>query len=235
MEKAAKVPVGADIVESVIVHSDVGHVGGHTAERSLSADLEHRFIAGGVVLEDGGAVDESFSPLGPTPGCVFTFNSENRSAVRLLPAFLEGEDFRGGGLENFLAAASRLFGVRVVSFLIIKSESAQVESSVEVDDIAGAEGEVSSADGFGGETDIFGFSPTFLRDEAFADEFVVFILHTGCHVSRHHTGAKLDDLNAVGGESGGPELCSHGEAGLGDTVFTAVNGGGIGGDRGYED
>ena len=60
--------------------------------------------------------------------------------------------------KTFLAEASRLFGVRVVSFLIIKSESAQVESSVEVDDVAGAEGEVSSADGFGGEANIFRFS-----------------------------------------------------------------------------
>ena len=66
--------------------------------------------------------------------------------------------------KTFLATASRLFGVRVVSFLIIKSEPAQVESAVEVDDISGAEGEISSANGFGGEADIFGFSPAFLWD-----------------------------------------------------------------------
>ena len=80
-EKSAQVSVGADIVEAVIVHPDMGHVGGHTAERSLAADLEHRFIAGGIVLEDGGAVDETFGPLGPTPGGVFAFNGEDRGAV----------------------------------------------------------------------------------------------------------------------------------------------------------
>ena len=122
-----------------------------------------------------------------------------------------------------------------MSFLIIKSESAQVESSVEVDDIASAEGEVSAADSFGGEADIFGFSPAFLWDEAFADQFVVLILHAGRHIGRHDAGAKFDDLNAVGGESGGPELGGHGEAGLGDTVFATVDGGGVGGDRGDED
>ena len=109
MEKAAQVSVGADIVKAVIVHPDVGDVGGHAAKCSLSTDLEHRFIASGVVLEDGRAVDETFGPLGPAPGGVFTFNGENRSAVRLLPTFLEGEDFRGGGLENFFGGCFEAF------------------------------------------------------------------------------------------------------------------------------
>ena len=108
-EESAQVSVGADIVEAVIMDPDVRHVGGHTAERSLAADLEHRFIASGVVLENGGAVDEPFGTLGPAPGGVFTFNGENRSAVRLLPTFLEGEDFRGGGLENFFGGCFEAF------------------------------------------------------------------------------------------------------------------------------
>ena len=109
VEKAAQVSVGADIVKAVIVHPDVSDVGGHAAKCSLSADLEHRFIAGGVVLEDSGAVDEAFGPLGPAPGGVFAFNGEDRGAVRLLPAFLEGEDFRGGGLENFFGGGFEAF------------------------------------------------------------------------------------------------------------------------------
>ena len=114
-------------------------------------------------------------------------------------------------------------------------ESAQVEPTVEVDDVAGAEGEISSADGFGGETDIFGFSPAFLWDEAFADQLVVFILHAGGHIGRHHAGAKFDNLNAVGGESGCPELGGHGESGFGDTIFSTVYGCGVGRDRGNKD
>ena len=108
-EESAQVPVGADIVKAVIMDPDVGDVGGHAAERSLSADLEHRFIASGVVLENGGAVDEPFGPLGPAPGGVFAFNGEDRGAVRLLPTFLEGEDFRGGGLENFFGGGFEAF------------------------------------------------------------------------------------------------------------------------------
>ena len=125
--------------------------------------------------------------------------------------------------------------MRVVSFLIIKSESAQVESAVEVDDISGAEGKISSADGFGGEANVFGFAPAFLWDKAFGDQLVVLLLHAGSHIGGHDAGAKFNDLNAVGGESGGPELGGHGEAGLGDTVFSTVDRGGVGGDRGDED
>ena len=109
VEKAAKVPVGADIVEAVIMDPDVRHVGGHAAERSLAADLEHRFVASGVVLENGGAIDEPFGPLGPAPRGVFAFDGEDRGAVRLLPTFLEGENFRGGGLENFFGGSFETF------------------------------------------------------------------------------------------------------------------------------
>ena len=108
-EEAAEVSVGADIVEAVIVDPDVGDVGGHAAKRSLAADLEHRFVASGVVLEDGGAVDETFGPLGPAPGGVFAFDREDRGAVRLLPAFLEGEDFGSGGLKNFFGGCFEAF------------------------------------------------------------------------------------------------------------------------------
>ena len=101
----------------MIVDPDVGDVSGHAAKRSLAADLEHRFVTGGVILEDGGAVDEPFGPLGPAPGGVFAFDREDRGAVRLLPAFLKGQDFRGGGLENFCRGCFEAFwGERGVGF-----------------------------------------------------------------------------------------------------------------------
>jgi len=108
-KKAAEVSVGADIVEAVIMDPDMGDVGGHAAECSLPANFEHRSVASGVVLEDGGAVDESFGPLGPAPRGVFAFNGEDGGAVRILPAFLEGEDFRSGCLENFFGGSFEAF------------------------------------------------------------------------------------------------------------------------------
>ena len=108
-EKSAQVSVSADIVKAVIMDPDMGHVGGHAAERSLAADLEDRFITSGVVLEDGGAIDEPFGPLGPAPRGVFAFDCENGGAVQILPAFLEGENFWSGGLENFFGGCFEAF------------------------------------------------------------------------------------------------------------------------------
>ena len=85
-----------------------------------------------------------------------------------------------------------------------KLEAAKVKPAVEVDDIAGAEGEIAAADGFSSEADVFGFSPAFLRDKAFGDEFVVLVFYTSGHVGGHDAGAKLDDLDAFGGEAGSP-------------------------------
>ncbi len=116
-----------------------------------------------------------------------------------------------------------------------KLKAAKVKPAVEVDDIAGPEGEIAAADGFGSEADVLGFSPAFLWDEAFGDEFVVLVFYATGHVGGHDAGAKLDDLDAFGGEAGSPELGGHGETGFGDTVFPAVDRGGVGGDRGDED
>ena len=80
-EESSQIAVGADIVEAVIVDPDVGDVGGHSAEGGVAADLEHGFISGGIVLEDGRAVDESFGPLGPTAGGVFALDGEDGGAV----------------------------------------------------------------------------------------------------------------------------------------------------------
>ena len=85
-----------------------------------------------------------------------------------------------------------------------KLEAAKVKPAVEVDDIAGTEGEIATADGFGSEADVLGFPPTFLWDEAFGDEFVVLVFYSGGHVGCHDAGAKLDDLDSFGGEAGSP-------------------------------
>ena len=80
-EESAQIAVGADIVEAVIVDPDVGDVDGHSAEGGVAADLEHGFISGGIVLEDGRAVDEAFGPLSPTAGGVFSLDGEDGGAV----------------------------------------------------------------------------------------------------------------------------------------------------------
>lgn len=80
-EESAQIAVGADIVEAVIVDPDVGDVDGHAAEGGVATDLEHGFIPGGIVLEDGRAVDKTFRPLGPTAGGVFALDGEDGGTV----------------------------------------------------------------------------------------------------------------------------------------------------------
>ena len=80
-QKAAKIAVGADIVEAVVMDPDMGHVGGHAAEGSLAPDLEHVFISGGVVLEDGGTIDKAFGPFGPATGGVFSCDGEDGRSI----------------------------------------------------------------------------------------------------------------------------------------------------------
>lgn len=108
-EESAQIAVGADIVEAVIVNPDVGDVDGHSAEGGVAADLEHGFISGGIVLKDGRAVDKAFGPLGPTAGGVFSLDGEDGGAVRLFPAFLEGEDFWSGGLKDLFGGSFETF------------------------------------------------------------------------------------------------------------------------------
>jgi hypothetical protein len=107
-------------------------------------------------------------------------------------------------------------------------EPPEVESAVDVDDVAGGEGEVALEDGLDGEADVVRGAPPVLRDEAVGEHFVVFVLHAGGHVGGHDAGAEFEDLDAGVGEADGPELRGHGEAGLGDAVFAAVDRGGVG-------
>lgn len=137
--------------------------------------------------------------------------------------------------KTFLAEAWRLFGVRERSLWIIKSEAAEVEAAVEVNDIARAERKVASADGSGSEADIFRLAPAVLRDETFRNKFIIFFFDPSGHIGGHDSGAQFDDLDAMGGKAGGPELGGHGEAGFGDAVFATVDGSGVGGEGGDEE
>ncbi len=93
----------------MIVDPDVGDVDGHSAEGGVAANLEHGFISGGIVLEDGRAVDEAFGPLGPTAGGVFSLYGEDGGTVRFFPSFLEGEDFWSGGLKDLFGGSLETF------------------------------------------------------------------------------------------------------------------------------
>ena len=66
-----QVAVGADVVEPVVVHPDVGDVMRHARDGPFAAEFQERFVAGGVVLQDRRAVHEALRPFGPAARGVF--------------------------------------------------------------------------------------------------------------------------------------------------------------------
>jgi hypothetical protein len=117
VQQTAQVAIGAHVVEPVVVHADVRDVGCHQLERSLATDAEHLLVAGRVELQDGCAELETLRPFGPSAGSVTAFDGENRGAIGVFPARLQGGDFRRGILENALRVlGQRLRGERGVGF-----------------------------------------------------------------------------------------------------------------------
>ena len=75
-----QVAVGADVVETVIVHTDMGEMRRHPQQRALLAQIKEVMLTGGIELQERSAVDESFRPLGPAAGGVTALDSEHRRA-----------------------------------------------------------------------------------------------------------------------------------------------------------
>ena len=100
LEKAAKISIGADVVEPMVMDADMSDMRRHEAKGSVTTNAEHFLIIRCVELEDCRAVLESLRPLGPTAGGVFAFNGEDRGAVGILPALLKVGDLWGGGFED---------------------------------------------------------------------------------------------------------------------------------------
>ena len=87
---------GADVVEAVVVHPDVRHVGSHAPVGALAPDLEERPVAGRVELQDRGAELEALRPVRPPARGVTAAQGEDGRAVGGVPGLLEGEDLLRG-------------------------------------------------------------------------------------------------------------------------------------------
>ena len=76
--QAAKIAVGAHVVEAVIVHTGVGHVRRHALDGVSPSDFEESAVTGRVELKDHRAKLKALRPLGPTLGSVPTVSRKNR-------------------------------------------------------------------------------------------------------------------------------------------------------------
>ncbi len=99
--EAEKVPVGGDIVETVIVHAEVGNMWGHGLYGLAAADLEELLVTRGVELQDGRAVDETLRPFRPSASDVFSIHRKDGRALGLVIIVLERKNFfRRDGVQT---------------------------------------------------------------------------------------------------------------------------------------
>ena len=99
-QQPPEVAVGADVVEAVVVHADVGDVAAITVARALAAELEEALVAGGVELQQRRAVLEALRPLGPAAGGVAAVDGEDRRGRAGRAGALDRVDRGGRGLPQ---------------------------------------------------------------------------------------------------------------------------------------
>jgi hypothetical protein len=92
--------VGAHVVEAVIVHARVREVRGHAGDRRAAAAVEELGLARRVELQERGADDEAFRPLGPPARAVAAAHGEDRRAVGGVPALVDQPDRAGRPFEE---------------------------------------------------------------------------------------------------------------------------------------
>jgi hypothetical protein len=222
--------------------ADVGDVRGHAfAVRRRPNSRKARF-PGGIELEQGRAELKSLGPFGPTAGRVAAAHGEDRGALIGAPVFSRfkifpaessnsrsrrGKSFRavrvidleghGGGISDFGLGIGD-FG----DFGLGRLEDAEVETAVDVDDFAGAEGERVAGDGGHGASDILRSAPAADGGQAVGDQGVVLGGDGLGHVRGDDPGPDFVDVDAMFRQAGGEERREHRERGFGEAIIAAV-------------
>jgi hypothetical protein len=86
----SQIPVGAHVVEAVIVHAHVGEVDRHPLQRPLAPEIEKLLVAGGVELEERRSELEPLRPFSPAASLIASFDGEHRRAVFRPPGVFDG-------------------------------------------------------------------------------------------------------------------------------------------------
>jgi len=95
VHQAKQISVRRDVVESMVMHADVGNVRRHEVHGSFTALVQKPLLAGGVKLEDGGAKLEALCPLRPAAGGIAALHGEYGRARRRFPRLFERTNLRG--------------------------------------------------------------------------------------------------------------------------------------------
>ena len=103
-------PVGADVVEAVIVHADVREVRRHPAEGARPSQLEERAIAGRIKLQERRAVDEAFASIRSTRARCIVPSTVKTGAPLDDPRAIERQDLRGRQFEHPVDCRKQIAG-----------------------------------------------------------------------------------------------------------------------------
>ena len=91
--QTAQIAIGGDVVEAVIVHSDVSQVFRHVTDDMPPGRGELILIAGHIEAEQGVAVLKSLRPLGPVARGIAPGEGDDGSAITGLPAPVKTQGF----------------------------------------------------------------------------------------------------------------------------------------------
>jgi hypothetical protein len=105
-----QVPVGADVVEAVVVDAGVGQVAAHALDRPRAAELEKVAVAGGVELQQRRAEGEALRPLRPAARTISAADREHRRAIGRIPGSLDRSDLLRRQLEQVIDRAQEILG-----------------------------------------------------------------------------------------------------------------------------
>ena len=95
-----KISIRGNVVESVIVHTDVRDMRGHPFNGAAPANFQETLVAHRVELQQRRAVLKTLRPLRPAARSVFPFHGKHGRALPGLPRFFEAEDFYPRPLEQ---------------------------------------------------------------------------------------------------------------------------------------
>src|SRR5262249_7179452 len=98
----AQVAVGGDVVETMIVHADMGDVDGHVLEDPAPAQFQEARLSGRLELQKSRTKLKALRPLGPTARRITPAHGEHGRAVAGQPTLLEAQDLGRRKLEQLV-------------------------------------------------------------------------------------------------------------------------------------
>jgi hypothetical protein len=102
IHQPAQISVGADVVESMVVNTEVADMRGHVVECPFAADVQKPFVSSGVELQDRRPKLKPLCPLGPTPRGIAPFNREYGCSTGGFPSLLQLPNLLTGEFEEFV-------------------------------------------------------------------------------------------------------------------------------------